>query len=145
MSKKTKDPVIMNAMAGSLPEDLRPAFELNVTQEEYFYELARDMHRNGMLKSVDRFQLTNAAVIYDKLVKATRELDYSGHTQVFESGAMNVSAELSAYDKIHAMWLKCVAQLGLTPAAREKILKKPAGMGKPEKEQTGSGLVIGKK
>lgn len=133
MSKKkeTRQPVLLNAMNGGLPEDMTPAFMLSVTEKEHFMEIARELQKHNLLASVDRFQITNAASIMDKLIKAKSDLDKSGNTQVYESGATAPSAEFVVYTKLHDAWLKCVGQLGLSPSARNKILGK-AGNGSPK-------------
>lgn len=135
--KKNGQATIMNPVIGGLPEDVRPAYDLTITQREHFDEIVREMHRNDLLTSVDRFQITHAAVILDKLAMAKRLLDAAGLTQSFESGASNISAELSAFRSLHAEWEKCVNQLGLSPKARNLIMKKPGGKAKPQQPAQG--------
>lgn len=134
---KTKQATIMNPVIGGLPEDMRPAYHLTITQREHFEEIVREMHRNELLTSVDRFQITHAAVILDKLTQAIQELNAAGLTQTFESGASNISAELSAFRSLHTEWEKCVNQLGLSPKARNLIMKKPGGKAKVQQPQQG--------
>jgi P27 family predicted phage terminase small subunit len=143
---KAKQAAIMNPLIGGLPEDIRPAYDLTITQREHFEEIVREMHRNELLSSVDRFQITHASVILDKLAQAKRELDGAGLTQTFDTGASNISAELTAFRSLHAEWEKCVMQLGLSPKSRALIMKKPGGKAKIQQSSTlGKGsLTIGR-
>lgn len=130
-TKKTKPPVLMHAINGGLPADLIPAWPLSTTELEHFYEIARDLHKHNLLKSIDRFQITSAATTLDKMINAKAALDIAGDTQTYDSGAKAPSAEHTVYKSYQEQWLKCVAQLGLSPSARTKITgKKEAG--KPE-------------
>jgi|688.fasta_scaffold329562_2 P27 family predicted phage terminase small subunit len=143
MARKTKQPALMNPVIGGLPDDLKPAYNLTITQKEHFDEIVRELHRNEMLSSVDRFQITHAAVILDKMIQAKVLLDSSGLIQTFETGASNISAELTAFKSLHGEWEKCVMQLGLSPKARNLIMKKPSGKAKqPAQDQARPGLAI---
>jgi len=143
---KVKQAAIMNPLIGGLPEDIRPAYDLTITQREHFDEIVREMHRNELLTSIDRFQVTHASVILDKMAQAKRELDSAGLTQTFDTGASNISAELTAFKSLHGEWEKCVMQLGLSPKSRALIMKKPGGKSKAQQNSTPgkSSLTIGR-
>lgn len=142
--KSPHSSVIMNPLVGGLPEDMTPAYDLTVTQKEQFFEIAREMHKNKVLSSIDRFEITNAAVIFDKLMHAKTRLDAGGLTQVYESGAEAPSAHLTAFNAIHKEWILCCNHLGLTPGSRMKITKKASGeKSTVEKESPKKSMVIG--
>jgi phage terminase small subunit len=143
-AKPKNPPALMNPMIGGLPQDIQPAYPLTVTQREHFDEIIREMHRNDMLSSIDKFYATNAAVIMDKIISAKEHLDITGLTQTFDTGAKNISAELSAWKTLMGEWEKCVQNLGLSPKARAVIMKKPAGKAKvaSDKDSTPRGLTV---
>jgi len=144
--KAVRETVIMNPLIGGLPEDILPGYDLTVTQKEHFYEIAREMQKNKVLSSIDRFQITNAAVIFDKLIAAKVRLDSGGLTQTYDSGAEAPSAHLTVFNSIHKEWMNCCNHLGLTPGARMKITKKASGE-KSSQELGGAkkSMVIGRK
>lgn len=106
------------------PETARPQCPrwVGPAGRRIWMELIPELERLGVLTRMDRHALARYCRLAVEWEELTRRIEDVGHVQEYESGAKAPSAEASARAKLGISLLQLERELGLTPAARAKML-----------------------
>lgn len=98
--------------------DVAKPGEMTETERKVFDTIIEHLKENGTFKPVDVYPATQAARCIVMMEQASSLLQAEGIIQTYKTGAKQIAAELSAYDKAFSMFQKLSTMLGLDPKAR---------------------------
>ena len=94
--------------------------ELTLQEKRFFDQLVSHLTEIGLYSNADNVVITRTAKTMALLEQADKDLK-NGQVQVFPNGAKNISPELTIYKTHLSHLLGLLKDLGLTPAARNKM------------------------
>jgi P27 family predicted phage terminase small subunit len=114
-------PVTISPPGQELAEMAEPPEFLPAVAAAWWRIVVPHLHEANMLDVVDLSLLEMAAVAYDQWRKAQRVLRVDGHFQAGSHGQMKEHTALRISRESHSLYLKTVAEFGLSPMSRGRL------------------------
>lgn len=99
-----------------------PSFLTGEAAEEWA-RITAELEELGILSRIDRSLLTLYCTAWDQFRTCSMKVQETGPVVRTKSGAVEVNPYSVAADRAARQMRQCLAQLGLTPAARKKAAK----------------------
>ena len=100
-----------------------PIIELNESARHFYDLTIEHLNDASVLYQVDAMLLSVLAKNIDIMIQASNEIkDLEDVVQEFDSGATNITATFTAFERAVKNVLTLSAKLGLSPADREKLM-----------------------
>ena len=124
----------------NLPDNMPycPSF-LSDTARAEWRRIAGQLHKAGILKSVDRAALAAFVDAYGRFADLTEELRHEPLTFTTKTGYMSPNPKVKMATTAKSDMLKWAAQLGLTPSARGRLVLENKGS-QPQEESLAEAL-----